>query len=46
MKMKHYFQSVNAGTTKNVNKTLYPFTTAKHNLDVNCETSLPLKIMK
>lgn len=46
MKNKHYLQSVCAGTTKNINKILYPFPIAKHNLGVTCEPILPHKIMK
>lgn len=37
MKNKHYLQSVSVGTTKNVNKNLYLFPIAKHNLDAGCE---------
>lgn len=46
MKNKHYLQLACAGTTKNVNKILYPFPIAEHNLDVTREPILPLKIVK
>lgn len=42
----HYLQSVSTGTTKNINKILYHFPIAKHHLDVSCELTKLLKIMK
>lgn len=46
MKNKHYLQSASVNTPESVNKISYPFPIAKHNLDVNCEPILALKIMK